>query len=358
MRLSRLGVAALIAACVLPATAMAEPRYTDEGRGTFLRFLDAPAADEPMRRSPTLHLSFGGPDYRAVMDTGSTGIVVAASLIPGVDSLPVVAPGKLTYTSSGRIMRGDWVMTPVTISGVGGDAITTRPLPVLAVRQIDCFENARDCQPTDDPRHVVMLGVGFSREGDQQSQSTPDKNPFLNLPEMGEADKPGRLRRGYVVTRAGVHVGLTRANTEGEFRFVKLARKDDGSDWAPIPGCISIGGGEPACGTALIDTGVSVMYLTVPRDQEAGFVTQGDHGRTLVPGTQVTVTFSARPSNEAPGYLFTAGMGGDPLAPSRIVLVGGKDRPTFVNTSVHALNGFDYLYDADEGYVGFRRLGR
>ncbi|MBS7695913.1 MAG: hypothetical protein KF792_05625 [Chelatococcus sp.] len=231
-------------------------------------------------------------------------------------------------------------------------------MPVLAVRQIDCFENARDCQPTDDPRHVVMLGVGFSREGDRQSQSTPDKNPFLNLPEMGDANKPGRLRRGYVVTRAGVHVGLTRANTDGEFRFVKLARKDDGSDWAPIPGCISMGGGGASCGTALIDTGVSEMYLTVPQDQEAGFVAQGDHGRTIVPGTQVTITFAGRPSNEAPGYVFTAGMGSDPLAPSRIVLVGGRDRPTFVNTSVHALNGFDYLYDADEGYVGFRRLGR
>ncbi|WP_267211619.1 pepsin/retropepsin-like aspartic protease family protein [Chelatococcus asaccharovorans] len=363
MRQARMGLGAMIGALALgttalATTAMAEPRYTDEGRAPFLRFLDTPGADEPMRRPPTLHLSFGGQDYRAVMDTGSTGVVVSASLIPNVDRLPVVAPGQLTYTSSGRIMRGDWVVTPLTISGAGGTSITTRPMPVLAVRQIDCFENARDCQATDDPRHVVMLGIGFAREGDRQSQSTPDKNPFLSLPDMGEMNKPGRLRRGYVVTREGVHVGLTRANTGGEFRFVKLARADDGSDWTAIPGCMSVGGGEPACGTALIDTGVSDMYLTVPPDREAGFVTQGDHGRTLVPGTKVSVTFSARPSNDAPGYLFTAGMGSDPLAPSRIILVGGKDRPPFVNTSVHILNGFDYLYDADEGYAGFRRLGR
>ena len=351
-------IAALIAALALATTAVAEPRYTDEGRAPFLRFLDAPGADEPMRRPPTLHLSFGGADYRAVMDTGSTGVVVSASLIPMVETLPVIAPGQLTYTSSGRIMRGDWVMTPVTIRGAGGDTVTTRPLPVLAVRQIACFENARDCEATDDPRHVVMLGIGFAREGDRQSQSTPDKNPFLSLPNMGEMNKPGRLRRGYVVTRTGVHVGLTRDNTQGAFRFLKLARRDDGSDWAPIPGCIGIGGGTPSCGTALIDTGVSAMYLTVPAEQEAGFVSRGDQGRTLVPGTKVSVTFSEQPSGEAPGYLFTAGLGSDPLAPSRIILVGGKDRPPFVNTSVHILNGFDYLYDADEGYVGFRRLGR
>jgi hypothetical protein len=32
-------------------------------------------------------------------------------------------------------------------------------------------------------------------------------------------------------------------------------------------------------------------------------------------------------------------------------------RPPFVNTSVHFLNGFDYLYDADGGFVGFRWSG-
>jgi hypothetical protein len=32
-------------------------------------------------------------------------------------------------------------------------------------------------------------------------------------------------------------------------------------------------------------------------------------------------------------------------------------RPPFVNTSVHFLNGFDYLYDADGGFVGFRWNG-
>jgi hypothetical protein len=32
-------------------------------------------------------------------------------------------------------------------------------------------------------------------------------------------------------------------------------------------------------------------------------------------------------------------------------------RPPFVNTSVNFLNGFDYLYDADGGFVGFRWTG-
>ena len=47
---------------------------------------------------------------------------------------------------------------------------------------------------------------------------------------------------------------------------------------------------------------------------------------------------------------------GNPLAPARLILVS-RLRPPFVNTSVHFLNGFDYLYDADGGFVGFRWTG-
>ena len=34
-----------------------------------------------------------------------------------------------------------------------------------------------------------------------------------------------------------------------------------------------------------------------------------------------------------------------------------RTRAPFVNTSLHFLNGFDYLYDADGGLVGFRWAG-
>jgi hypothetical protein len=41
-----------------------------------------------------------------------------------------------------------------------------------------------------------------------------------------------------------------------------------------------------------------------------------------------------------------------------VTLVGRGDRPTYVNTGVHLLNGFDYLFDADKGIVGYRWNGR
>src|SRR6202011_4032189 len=178
------------------AAAEANP-YAGYDWSVFLPYLNAPASDGDITASPLLRISFGGASRTAILDTGSTGVVVSASDIPGVDSLPAT-PGQLVYSSSGRIMVGKWVTTPVTVEGKDGARFETRPMPVLAVSRIDCRAKARNCQPEDAPQGVAMLGIGFGREHDGQEQSTPDKNPFLAETASGE-----RHRRGYIVTRTG-----------------------------------------------------------------------------------------------------------------------------------------------------------
>jgi hypothetical protein len=327
--------------------------------GVFLRFVNAPTADEPIRNPPSLFVSFGGRRHRATMDTGSTGVVVSADMIPNVDKLPSAGAGTLAYSSSGRIMRGDWVITPVTITGRNGASVTTTPVPVLAVKQIDCFDNARNCTPTQTPRGVAMLGVGFARQADHQHQSTPDKNPFLNLPGMATTDRSGGVRRGYIVTRQGVQVGLTEADMRGDFHLVALSPADGARDWSAGPACISVNEAPAACGTVLVDTGVTGMFLTVPPAQQDGSVAPGEPGgRTLVAGTKVTITLDKSGGQDGASYGFAVGDADHALAPSRLTLVGGPSRATFVNTSVHFLNGFDYLYDADGGHVGYRSVPR
>ncbi|WP_424136544.1 hypothetical protein [Roseomonas chloroacetimidivorans] len=285
------------------------------------------------------------------MDTGSTGVVVAANMIPDLQSLPSLGPAELTYSSSGRVMQGQWVVAPVTIAGAGGAAIRTRPMPILAVTRISCLVQARDCTPEEAPRHVAMLGIGFARQGDHQAQSTPDHNPFLQL-----ADTAGHeARRGYMVTRDGVHVGLRGDDIHSDFLKVQLARSQHFVDWAAPPACISVAGAvPPACGTVLMDTGVSRMFLTVPPGQLAGVATRGTAGElTLIPGTSVSIQL--RPEGSAPwGYTFAAEDVSNPVAPRGITLVGPGERPVFVNTSFRFLNGFDYLFDADRGLVGYR----
>jgi len=328
-----------------PAAAAAErPSYQNDRRGLFLSFLNAPRPGSAMTQSPRLGLSFGGEPRPVLVDTGSTGIVVSAARIPHVETLPG-RPGRLTYSSSGRIMIGRWVTVPVTLWGGDGASVPTLPIPVLAVERIDCTAKARNCTQEDAPGHVAMMGIGFGREDDSQAESTPDTNPLLHAEPPG----PGAVHRGYVVTRRGVHVGLTRANTRGRFRFVKLdPHPRVAGDWLGVPVCITVNGRAPGtCGRALIDTGVTGMFLTLPPEQVAGSL--DGHG-ALLPGTRLSFRFG-----DAAGYAIASGEANSPLAPGRIVLNTTRPLP-FANTGLRLLNGFDVLYDAEGGFYAFRDL--
>jgi hypothetical protein len=344
------GVTALagLALVVALATGVSAGPYDGFDQGAYLSYLTAPPPGADLTRPPRLRISFGGRSYAVVMDTGSTGIVVSADKIPNVDRLQSLGPGQLTYSSSGRIMMGRWVVTPVTVMGRNGVGITTATIPVLAVDRVKCTDSARRCTPREAPRGISMLGVGFARRHDHQEQSGPSKNPFLNVAAIN-GSKVGHLRRGYLVTSRGVSVGLTSVNTQGNFAYVKLERAGD--DWSATPVCIAVNSVKPAaCGTLLMDTGVSTMYLTVPESQAPdGLRTSIARSPTLIDGTKLTISI---PTDAAPQalYNFTLGDTGNPLAPARLILVS-RVRPPFVNTSVHFLNGFDYLYDADGGFV-------
>src|SRR6516164_7555611 len=95
---------------------------------------------------------------------------------------------------------------------------------------------------------------------------------------------------------------------------------------------------------------VTAMYLTVPESQApAELRTFNNVGPTLVAGTKLTISIPAADSPQAL-YTFAVGDEANPLAPRKLNLVGGS-RPPFVNTSLRFLNGFDYLYDAEGGFV-------
>ncbi|MEW6257875.1 MAG: hypothetical protein AB1592_18130 [Pseudomonadota bacterium] len=372
--------AAAPAAAQPPANAPSgAPDVAPGSKAQFLAFLNAPLKGDPLRHPPKLSLSVGGgPTVRAVMDTGSTGVVVAARLIPDLAKLPVIGRGELTYGSSGRIMRGTWVRVPLTLAGAGGTQVTTRPLPVLAVERVDCLPTARRCKPVARPTSIAMLGVGFARQpaakaAAQASASTtpqpasvsaaPDRdpalepgsrarNPFLSLSAMGTSAAPGAMRQAYVVTRRGVWLGLTPELLEG-FRFVKLQTVPATGDWGALPACISVDRrSPPACGTALLDTGLTSMFLTLPNGQTEGRTTsRGKVPLTLAHGTPLAVTFGGPGSPLR--YGFDVGEPNDPVTPSIIHLTNRPDR-VFVNTGVRILNAFDYLYDAQAGFVGLR----
>ena len=93
-------------------------------------------------------------------------------------------------------------------------------------------------------------------------------------------------------------------------------------------------------GTMLLDTGLTNMMIANP---------DGPSGREVPPGAKVTVHLLGGQLQ----YSFTVGDSTDPVAPRRVTWI----KPTHgasVNTGLRALARFDYLYDADGGYLALR----
>jgi hypothetical protein len=182
-----------------------------------------------------------------------------------------------------------------------------------------------------------------------------DKNPFLNL----SGPTATGLHRGYVVTREGVELGAP-ATVPAGYITERLSRNAETGDWSGAPACIAIDDRAPACGTVLPDTGLTPMFLALPSDLVDSVALPAGSDRTLPSGTKITITLApGTPGGKASAaYTFAVGNMDNPLAPRRVILVGHGDRPTYVNTGVHLLNGFDYLFDADQGIVGYRWSGR
>ena len=88
-------------------------------------------------------------------------------------------------------------------------------MPVLAVTDAKCIgKGVNSGRCTGHIPH--MLGVGFGRG--TTAQTSPAYNPLLNLTEMAA----GTMRRGYLIARGGLSLGLTEANVVGAWAMQPL----------------------------------------------------------------------------------------------------------------------------------------
>lgn len=354
MQFRRILVATTLASLAAVGAAQAqEPPWT-QYHG--LSALEIPFANGPISSIyvPQVWLRLpGSPPRRFGLDTGSTGIVVAAEYYrPGAGDVPG-GPGRLVYNSSGRILNGERWLTNVVIQRDGSMPLATARVEVLRVTHITCLERARDCRPEQNPRDVAFMGIGFDRERAQATEAGPPQNPFTNLVSLASGAPVSSVRAGYVLSRTSVFLGMTPELTNG-FAFVKLAPGADGQpgaqDWHSAPVTLSVDGVE-ATGTMLMDTGINYMFLSPPGG------TRLEDGKRAPSGTRIALYLPDRRTPQPAFYAFTVGERGNPLQPERVEVV--RDRGVFVNTGRTFLEGFDYLYDAVGGYVGYgwnRRL--
>ena len=283
-----------------------------------------------------------------LVDTGSYETVLPRSILDGIltdEQLSKYPAASISYSSSGNAGTGVWVPMKIALTTVDGStAVTTIPVII----------------PTDGTK-FWMMGVGFNI-GRGAPASLPDTstygNAFLNIGQMAD----GSVSRGYVIDGSGIHLGLDTADVGQGWAFQKLqpsartAPAGAPPDWQPAtiagtleypaaeagkPGAV----GEVPPGNLLMDTGVSKSFVKTTDGLPAA--TNGTKASFNLFGTDGEV-----------GYRYTLGAG-DAQAPTSDgqALSTGQSQPgagTFVNTGQHFLSGFDYLYDADNGYLGVR----
>jgi hypothetical protein len=303
-----------------------------------------------------------GTNKSFTVDTGSTGIVVPATEVAGYVN-GTGTPGSLTYSSSGLKLTGYWttavVSFPNAVNQSGVSSTVTATLPVLAVTSGTCLGggvNSSGCTGTI-PHE---LGVGFGRGTD--TYASPVYNPFVNLTEM----TAGTMRRGYILTAAGIQLGLTNATaplgqtfgtaTANTFTAEQLTASGAFPgypyDWNSAPGSFVYAGTATARGDVLFDTGLTDMILEDVSHPSG----------TVVPsGTAVTI--DAMPANSATdtplvSYSFASGDGGAATPSSVTWALYSSSRGPFVNVGIHILGKYDYLYDADGGILGLRPVTR
>ena len=289
----------------------------------------------------------GGPPTSFQVDTGSVGIVVSAEEVPDID--PKAPKGSIKYSSSGVELNGVWTMVKVTFpdSRDAKGNVATAMVPVLAVKEKKVSGtgvNSAGQKASSNP-HPHMFGIGFGRG----TEAHPERNPFVNLAEM----QSGTMRRGYTITREGFTLGLTAETVEQGYLFQKLterkvspeilALKPGLKDWQTAPGSLTVDNHSAAIGTVLMDTGLTNMMLAAPENASSG---------DLNPGAMVTIHLLG----DRLRYRFKVGDTKDPVTPRKVTWI----KPThgvFVNTGLRAFAAFDYLYDADGGYLGLRPVG-
>jgi autotransporter passenger strand-loop-strand repeat protein len=314
----------------------------------------------------------------ANLDTGSRGIIVSAAAFPDIAQGPNDPSGTIFYWSSGNKYVGFWHDMTVTFPDATGTAVSgpaTATVPVFFVQyEVSLAGNwPEGYVPTTTEqvppasRGIMNFGIGFDRTGEgttpENDAANQDYNAFLNLTQM----QAGTMTAGFILTSSGLQLGLTAANTAPDngnsYAFEKLLPTGfatlPGSppDWQAPTGSVTYGGVTYATGQAVIDTGIKNALLSLPGAPVSGTVTDGQSltanllGGTGAASYTVTVGETADPLTPNPDIAWAA------VQPGNQALSENQNQTTLLNTGQNAINGFNYLYDAADGYLGLQANG-
>ena len=377
-------VAILVASLVLytmyhnvtTMSSMTDSHSSSQNHSIFIPFIYAFSSNHV----PQVMCTVEGVGIQMPVDTGSTGTLIGAPVLPNI-STTVGTPAHHFFTSSKILYVGRLVELAMNFHAEGS-SYATATVPVLIVDKswrcpwynplVDRFE----CPPgpngeqavARDTSQITYMGVGFGRNGvkDGMPFATPRVNPLLNVDAIdGEPVPRAWVRAGYIVSREGVQIGLTPQNTRG-FAFSRLepglTHADDARDWAMARMCFSINGEGRNCGHVLVDTGIAQMYIrtdkgvsmptvVIPNPNPKGYAKMV---KRVKRGTNITIGF---PSLDHPAMSYSFSVGEGSAIEPNYVFPQLPEHPPYVNTGRNLLFRYAIAFDAVGGRFGFRSVG-
>jgi hypothetical protein len=364
---------AIYTSCTMPST---DPDLFQHTSSIFIPFIYKFST----KHVPQVMCTIEGVDIKMPVDTGSTGTLIGAPILPNISSTAGI-PAHHFFTSSKILYVGRLVELPMDFIGEHGSYATT-VVPVLIVdKSWRCpwYDASRDrfkCPPGpygEEPverstSNITYMGIGFGRNGPKDGMpfALPKVNPFLNIEAIdGDPIPQASMRAGYIVSTQGIQLGLTSENTRA-FAFMDLERglthASDPRDWAMAKMCFSIHDEGRNCGLVLVDTGIAQMYIRaeegvtiptilIPNPNPNG---QAKTVKRVKPGTKITVGL---PSLDRPAVSYSFVVGGETRIEPSYVFPQLPERPPYVNTGRCLLFGYSIAFDAAGGRFGFRPVG-
>ncbi len=334
------------------------------GANNVTEVINFASGDMGPRKAATIYADFGTTRLPgqalgvATIDTGSTGIVVGSNHFnPTALGLQPIGTGSQNYSSSGIALTGTYYNVATNLYDKDGTKVATTQVPVLYVG-----EQAPD---------IFYMGVGFDRTNAAPVNPVPvppSHNPLLNLTWVKHGSVE-QVRKGYVIRNGGLVLGIPDGTTSpnDKFTFVKLAQNAASTDWAATGMTVSVTppnstDSVSSTGTILQDTGIDYMFLTpLPGSgmtPDGGKAQKNTQIKITFPGDFALYEFSAKDyTSPTPTSHGTCPHRMAPATTPCNVQPDNVHAGTFVNTGREFFAGFDYLYDATNGYVGYHWTG-
>lgn len=307
------------------------------------------------------------------VDTGSSGMVMSQSLFPSdfdFSKYPNFGTYTIHYYPSTNSHTGTWYYLPVELTGKDGSVVHTHAMVLV-------------CSNT--PDSVAMMGVSAKGED-------PSYNAFLNAYTPGENSHSSvPFAPSYVLNGDAVIIGQTHSASDGfagatltvvNPPLTPLPKQQNNvpftqsgvSAWNPPNVTLTVTAPPEVIATNAnatisqtlafeMDTGIDQFLVACPQDElPAGCLADENQNKQwpFFNDTQITVNFPASVNPGVLNYTFTVGQKPPAQSPAPLgnsIYMGPASPPqsfSRANVGICPLLAYSYMYDALNGFLGFK----